>query len=126
MDEGSLGKAHAAAYARLLTTLCSPTVSAVAKSRNNTRQDLNDETKKARSIAGQHLPYVIMDYCTCQLKGRLLPEVRTALGPGLYAVLDVMQPELMRTMNAAMDSTSRSVFKALYEQYRRLGNGRRS
>ncbi len=127
MGKASLGKSHAAAYARLLTTLCSPTVSAVARPRtNNTRQELNDETKKARSIAGQHLPYVIMDYCTCQLKGRLLPEMKTALDPGLYAMLDVVQPEVMRTMNAAMDSTSRSIFKALYEEYKRLGSGRRS
>lgn len=125
--EASVGKAHAAAYARLLTTLCSPTVSAVTRSwTNNKRQELNDETKKARSIAGQHLPYLIMDYCTCQLKGRLLPEVKTALNPGLYAVLDVVQPEVMRTMNAAMDSSSRSIFKALYEEYKRLGGGKRS
>ncbi len=127
VGEASLGKAHAAAYARLLTMLCSPTVSAVARSRkHNRRQELNDETKKARSIAGQHLPYLIMEYCTCQLKGRLLPEVKTALNPGLYAVLDVMQQEVMRTMNAAMDSSSRSIFKSFHEEYRRLGGGRRT
>ena len=126
-DHASVGEPHAAAYARLLTMLCSPTVSAVTRSRNhrNTRQSLNDETKKACSIAGQHLPYLIMEYCACQLKGRLPPEVKAALNPGLWAVLDVVQQEAMRTMNAAMDSSCRSIFKALYEEYRRLGGGTR-
>ena len=106
--------------------LCSPTVSAVSHSRNSRQQELNDETKKARSIAGQHLQYLIMEYCSCQLKGRLLPEVKTALNPGIWAVLDVVQQEVMRTMNAAMDPASRSIFKALYEDYRRVGGGKRS
>ncbi len=123
----SLGVTHAAAYARLLTMLCSPTVSAVSRSRkHNSRQELNDETKKARSIAGQHLPYLIMEFCTYQLKERLLPEAKAVLNPGLYAVLDVMQPEVTRTMNAAMDSASRSIFKALYEEYRRFSRGKLS
>ena len=123
----SLGVTHAAAYARLLTMLCSPTVSAVSRPRNhNSRQELNDETKKARSIAGQHLPYIIMVYCTSQLKGRLLPEAKAVLIPGLHAVLDVMQPEVMRTMNAAMDSASRSIFKVLYEEYGRFSRGKLS
>ena len=112
---------HAAAYARLLTTLCDPTVSSVTRSKKRSRFELNDETKKAKSIAGQHLPYLIMEYCQCQLKGKLLPEMKAALDPGLYAVLAVMSPEVMRTMNAAMDESGRAVWKALYEDYRRLG-----
>ena len=56
----------------------------------------------------------------------MLPEVKTALNPGIWAVLDVMQQEIMRTMNAAMDGASRSIFKALYQEYRRVGGGRRS
>ena len=122
-----LGKAHAAAYSRLLTTICDPTVSSVTRprKRSSRRHDsLNDETKKARIIAGQHLQYLIMDFCNNQLKGRLEPEIKTALTPGLYAIFDVMSQEVMRTINAAMDSSSRSIFKALYEDYRRSGRWR--
>ncbi len=101
--------------------ICDPTVSSVRRSRNRSRLELNDETKKARSIAGQHLPYLMMEFCGCQLTGRLLPGMRAALNAGLYAVLGVVPAEMMRTMNAAMDSSSRSVFKALYNDYRRTG-----
>ena len=112
---------HAAEYSRILTALCDPTVSSVTRSKKRSYSELNDETKKARSIAGQHLPYLIMEYCCCQLKGRLTPEMRMSLIPGLWAVLEVMSKDAMKTMNAAMDSSSRSVFKALYDDFRRTG-----
>lgn len=129
---GGLGETHAAAYSRLLTTICDPTVSAVTRPSKRARArarpqaqhggSLNDETKKARNIAGQHLQYLIMDYCTQQIKGRLKkPDMKAALTPGLYAILDVMSQDVMRTINAAMDSSSQSIFKALYEDYRRSG-----
>ena len=117
----SFNETHAAAYARVLTTLSDPTVSSVTRSKYRLRPELNDETKKAKDIAGQHLPYLIMEYCDCQLKGRLLPEMKTALDPGLYAVLAVMSQEVMKTMNEAMDESARAVWKALYEDYRRFG-----
>ena len=115
------GEAHAAAYSRILSMICDPTVSSVTRSRNRSRLELNDETKKARGIAGHHLPYLIMDFCGYQLTGRLLPGMRTALSTGLYAVLAVMPANVMRTMNAAMDSSSRSVFKELYKDYQGFG-----
>lgn len=117
----SLGEVHAATYGRLLSTICDPTVSAVTRPTKRSRQGLNDETKKARNIAGQHLQYLIMDYCNNQLKGRLTPEMKAALTPGLHAIFDVMSQDVMRTINAAMDSSSQSIFKALYEDYRRSG-----
>ena len=120
-ESSTFGESHAAAYGRILTMICDPTVSSVTRSRNRLRLELNDKTKKARSIAGQHLPYLIMEFCGCQLTGRLLPGMRAALNVGLYAVLAVISPDIMRTMNAAMDSSSRSVFKALYDDYRRFG-----
>lgn len=115
----ALGEVHAAAYARVLTTICDPTVSAVTRLGKASRRGLTDETKKARSMAGQHLQYVVMEYCNCQLMGRLQPEVKTALAPGLYAIFDVMSHEVMRTINEAMDSSCRSIFKALYEEHGR-------
>ncbi|MCJ1462635.1 hypothetical protein MMC07_001237 [Pseudocyphellaria aurata] len=120
-----VGAAHAAAYARLLTTICDPTVSAVTRSSKASRRGLTDDTKKARSTAGQHLQYVVMEYCHCQLTGRLQPEMKACLAAGLYAILDVMSHEVMRTMNEAMDSSCRSIFKALYEEHGRVGKRRR-
>jgi hypothetical protein len=111
-------------YTRLLTSLCDPTASSVSSSRHRAR--LTDDTKKAKSIAGQYMQYLIMEYARCQLQGQLPPEVKAALMPGLYAVLDVMSRDLMRGMNAAMDSSSRAIFKGLYEDYQRFGRWNQS
>ena len=116
-----LDVSHATIYARLLTTLCDPTVSAVSRHRHRPGEGLNDATQKARSIAGQHVQYVVEEYCVCQLSGRLLPEMRSALNPGLYAMLAVIPQEVMRNLNGAMSSSSRSIFRASYEDYKRRG-----
>ena len=115
------GESHAAAYGRILSMICDPTVSSVTGRKKRSRLELNDERKKARSIAGQHLAYVMMEFCSCQLRGHLGSGMRAALNAGLYAVLGAIGPDMMRTMNAAMDSSSRSVFKALYDEYRKVG-----
>ena len=117
----AFGTRHASAYARILTTLADPTVSSVTRSKKRPGLDLNDETKRARSIAGQHLPYMIMEYCVCQLKGQLTLEMKRALEPGLYAVISVMTMEGMRTMNAALDVSGRAIWKVLYDDWRRFG-----
>ena len=108
-------------FTRILTSLCDPTASSVKHSRRSAAGGLTDDTKKARSISGQYMQYLIMEYARCQLQGQLPPEVKAALTPGLYAVLDVMSRELMRGMNAAMDSSSRAIFKGLYADYQRFG-----
>jgi hypothetical protein len=111
-------------YTRLLTSLCDPTASSVSSSRHRVR--LTDDTKKAKSIAGQYVQYLVMEYARCQLQGQLPPGLNAALMPGLYAVLDVMSRDVMRVMNAAMDSSSRAIFKALYEDYQRFGRWNQS
>lgn len=117
----SLREVHAAEYARILTMLCDPTVSAVTKSRKRSHAELNDETKKARSIAGQHLPALVMEYCRCQLSGKIESDMGAALQVGLWAILQVMTQDRIKAMNAAMDSNSRSVFRCLYDDFRQSG-----
>ena len=109
-------------YARLLTSICDPTASAVVttkKRQASTR--LNDETKKARSIAGQYMQYLVMEYARCTLDGQISPESKQKLMPGMYAILDCMNADLMRAMNTAMDANSRAVFKSLYDDWNKFG-----
>ncbi len=104
---------------RLLTTICDPSTSSIRKrSKSNA---LNDETKKAKSLAGQYMQYLIMTYCSCSLHGRIPSSSKEKLMPGLYSVMDVMDREVMRGMNGAMDSSGRAIFKGLYDEYQRFG-----
>lgn len=90
-----------------------------------------------------------MEYCTCQLWGHLTTAkttiaaaavaaaaevmddddddnnnnkggmMREKLMPGIFAVMDVMSAEVKRTVNARLDANGRSIFKGLYEEWRR-------
>ncbi|KAI1933530.1 hypothetical protein LOZ65_000163 [Ophidiomyces ophidiicola] len=112
---------HAGQYTRLLTSLCDPTVSAVENHRGGFSQGLSDNTKKVKSLVSQHLQYLIIEYAGLQLRGHLTPDVKAVLMPGWYAVLDVMSKTTLRAMNASMDSSSRAVFKGLYDDYVKFG-----
>lgn len=107
---------------RLLSSICNPTVSAAKSSRSRGRSnELNDETKRVKAVAGQHLQYLVMDYCRCSLDGDIAPAVKEKLLPGMYTVLDAMNRDLMRAMNSAMDPSSRAIFKTLYDDWTRYG-----
>ncbi|EED21557.1 conserved hypothetical protein [Talaromyces stipitatus ATCC 10500] len=121
----NLGIPHAVQFTRLLTSLCDPTVSAVSRpsrpAGNSSSNSLVDQTKKAKMIAGQHLRILIESYAQNTLDAPLQPDIKTALAPGLYAILDAMPAESKRGLNAAMDISSRAIFKTLHEEYVRFG-----
>ncbi|KAI9367812.1 Urb2/Npa2 family-domain-containing protein [Aspergillus egyptiacus] len=118
-----LNATHATHFTRLLTSLCDPTVSAVSRPTPGGagHEGLTDQTKKAKRIAGQYLQYLIMDYTQNSLRSALHPDVKAALLPGLYSVLDVMSRETMRALNAGLDISGRALFKALYDDYMKFG-----
>ncbi|KAI9802678.1 MAG: hypothetical protein M1825_002700 [Sarcosagium campestre] len=109
------------ALARLLSSLCDPTVSSVTGGKHRARDELTPARDKARGLAGQHLPYVLVEYAQCQLQSRMSPEVKAALLPGLWAVFSVASQDMLRVINSAMDPACQAVFKSLYENYNQFG-----
>lgn len=118
-----LQASHAVHFTRLLTSLCDPTVSAVSRPTQTGlgHEGLTDQTKKAKRIAGQYLQYLVMEYAESSLRGSLTPEVKAAILPGLYSVLDVMSRDTMRALNAGLDVSGRAIFKGLYDDYVKFG-----
>ena len=119
--EQSLPPSSAEKFSRLASSICNPTVSAARSSRKHGHNQLNDETKRARLLAGQHMQYLVMEYARCSLDGQISPPVKDKLMPGMYSVLDSMDRELLRAANAAMDPSSRAIFKGLYDDFTRFG-----
>lgn len=119
-----LQASQAVHFTRLLTSLCDPTVSSVSRSTASMtggKEQLVDETKRAKRIAGQYLQYLVMEYTECSLHGALTPDVKAAILPGIYAILDVLSRDTMRALNAGLDVSERAVFKSLYDDYTRFG-----
>lgn len=108
-------------FSRLTSSICNPTVSAARSSKAHGHNELNDATKRARQLAGQHMQYLVMEYARCTLDGQITPSVKDKLMPGMYSVLDSMDRELMRAANAGMDPSSRAIFKGLYDDWTRFG-----
>ncbi|KAF1815230.1 hypothetical protein P152DRAFT_512496 [Eremomyces bilateralis CBS 781.70] len=123
-----LTPADAAAYSRLLTTFCSPTVSSVQRHHRKTRDDheahLVDETKRAKDYAGQYVHHIVMQFCRDALDARLGPAVRDALIPGIFAAIDIVPASTLKAMNDEMDSTGRAIWHSLYDEWRRVSGGR--
>ena len=67
------------------------------------------------------MQYAVMTYCRSTLDGEILPEMKEKLLPGMYAVLNSMSKELIRSVNRAMEPGSRAIFKSLHDDWTRYG-----
>jgi nucleolar pre-ribosomal-associated protein 2 len=119
--EQGLKPNSASKLSRILSTICNPTVSAAKSAHKRSHNELNDETKRVKALAGQHMQYLIMEYCRCSLDGEIETEVKDKLTAGLYSVMDAMSRDVMRGMNAAMNPSNRAIFKVLYDDWTRYG-----
>ena len=128
-DLDIIGSEEASSLSRLLTSICEPQPSALKaiKAKNlqsNTGHGakpvlLNDPTKKAKALAGQHLQYLVMEYCVLQLQARLEPEAQKALlEPGIYSVLNAMSASVRQGCGEALDRQGKEIYRELIRGWR--------
>lgn len=118
--DASLGAQHAAAFARLLTTIADPSASAVARGSSN---PLVSATAKAKRVAGGHLPGVVGAFIKFSLDMgvRMEQEVREKVKQGLWAVFDTMGVEGRKMLGEELDRPGRDVLRGLVEEWSRFG-----
>ncbi|KAL9612018.1 MAG: hypothetical protein Q9167_003384 [Letrouitia subvulpina] len=110
---------HAAALGKLLSQLCSPAPSAVAKRRKDDRH-LNDPVKKEREKVGRYMHIWLQTYCKCLLEGYLENEgVRKEVERGVGTVIDYVPAEGLRVLNAGMDAEGRGVWRGVWAEWKR-------
>jgi nucleolar pre-ribosomal-associated protein 2 len=116
----TLDTAHAEAYTRLLTLICNPSVSAVSRPSSSS---LNSATKKARALAGQHMPFVLSAYIRAQLDMSLSMKqgIRGALVAGWYAIFDTMTVESRKALGEGLDASGRAILSGLVKDWLRFG-----
>ncbi|KAK7751604.1 hypothetical protein SLS62_006429 [Diatrype stigma] len=126
---------HAARFARLLTLVCEPSAASVASSSTHhhhlpqQQQQLDSATDAAKRAAGQDMYVVLETYIKLQLSegagagtGSDVPrDVRKALEPGVYAILDVTPQGGRRVLNESLDVNGRALFRQMYGEYRKFG-----
>jgi len=126
--EDGIGTQQVAAFTRLITALCDPTLSAVRSSaKAGASGPLTDETRKAKRYAGQYVQLVLMELCECQLKGRLAGTghgAREALTPAVWAMFEVIGKDGLSATMEGMAGGGRSVLRSWWEEWKRLGRAK--
>lgn len=112
-------EAHAAAYNRLLTLVCEPTVGSVTRSHHGGALDA--ATDVAKRAAGRQMYLVLMTYVRLQMEVGVPRGVREALEGGVNAVFDVTPGEVRKVMNDGLDRAGREMVGDLYRRYRTFG-----
>ena len=118
-----LGALQARSCARVLTTLCDPTVSSAMRTSKHSGRGVQvvDDTKRAKAYMGEFMGPVVLQFCKMMLDGYLEPEVRKELLPGLWAVISAMDMDYLRTMNASASTDVRDIWTSLYQEWERFG-----
>ncbi|KAL2145140.1 hypothetical protein VTI28DRAFT_7890 [Corynascus sepedonium] len=124
---------HGKLFVRLLTLICEPTAASVTRSQQTKMTaaagagtavgsgPLDSERDRAKRYAGQFMYLVLMQYVRLQLEYVVPHGVREALEPGVYAVLGITTPDVLRIMNDGMDPGGRVLFKEMYKMYQKFG-----
>ena len=90
------------------------------------KSGLVDESRKAKKYAAQFVGYIIQAFCRYQLACPIAPATRDAVMPGLFAVLDIMDPSAKQALNAILDGPARSIWKSLYGEWKMATQWRES
>lgn len=120
-DSSVVKEAHVVLLSRLLSSICNPTHKTLKSNMkvSHSRTVLNDATKSARAISGQHMQHFVGEFCSLQLRGKMLHQ--DAIKPGLYTIFDAMSQDVKRSLNEGLDPQARIMFKNLYDEWMRFG-----
>jgi len=112
----TLNAGHAYLLARVNQLVCNP-----RRLRKHPKaSDLVDEARKAQAQIGQYVQYVLHHYCTQVLHGTLSEEVREALMPGLWAIMEAIEvndADGTRVLATAMNNSERAILRNVYAGY---------
>ncbi|KAI1374629.1 Urb2/Npa2 family-domain-containing protein [Hypoxylon crocopeplum] len=116
--ESRLQSRHAERFTRLLTLICEPSAASVARGRSNKLDSATDAAKRA---AGQDMFTILELYIKLQLEVAVPRDIRKALEPGVYSVLDVTPQGGRRVLNESLDANGRAIFRQMFADYKKFG-----
>ena len=109
----------AEAFCRVLTLWCAPPPSSIKAYKSYSEPNLTDHAQKIRTYTGKFVFNILEHYCVLQLSGRIKPEVRETLLPGLFTMLDITKAEAMNTLNSRLGVSAQALWKTLYDEWKR-------
>ncbi|KAL7275168.1 hypothetical protein RUND412_001908 [Rhizina undulata] len=112
----------AVAYTRILTALCDPPTSSVTYLRSSLSQVelVNSATVAAKKAVGRHVGYLLVGFVKMSLEHRMDLAVREEMKRAWWAVFDVVDREVLRTLNAGLDTPGRAILRGMFEEWRKF------
>ena len=98
-------------YVLLVENLCNPRY-------KGKRGQLSSMVSRAKRQAAKYVGVLLVNLLQNSLAGRYTPEVRTALQPAYYEILNILVGDDLRTTTVFMDEASRAYFRNIYQDYR--------
>ena len=118
-DAGALDEPSAEGFCRILTIWCSPPQSSLRKQKSKAEQQLTDQAPRVKKYVSKFGINLLEHYCYLQLSGRIRPEIRNLIIPGLFALLDRMEKETMKTLNARLEASAQALWKILHGEWKK-------
>ncbi|KAF1924174.1 uncharacterized protein M421DRAFT_425005 [Didymella exigua CBS 183.55] len=108
-------------FARVLAMLCNPPQSSIQKTHTGgkTSKTLNDPVKKAREMTSAFLYPLLASYSRFQLGGRVEPDVREKLMPGIWEVVGTasLSRDGLNAMFAGLRRSERDVWRGVWGEW---------
>ena len=118
-ETSALDKQSAEAFCRILTMWCSPIISSIKRHKSKDELQLTDRAPKMKKYVSKFAINLLEHYCDLQLSGRIKPEIRELILPGIFALLDIMEIEAMKTLNARLNTSAQALWKMLYDEWKK-------
>ncbi|OTB08463.1 hypothetical protein M426DRAFT_184302 [Hypoxylon sp. CI-4A] len=109
---------HAERFTRLLTLICEPSAASVAHARSS---GLDSATDAAKREAGQYMIAILEHYIKLQLEVAVPRDIKKALEPGAYSILDITSEGLRKVLNESLDANGRAIFRQMFADYKKFG-----
>lgn len=126
----STSKSCATSFQRLMSNLCEPSGSFVSGSSHSTNDSsasavaLTKTMSTLKARLRKSLPSVILNYISLAVRYNMNLEIKEIVVDSLFLIFDVLTMNELKLINSSLDSQGRTLFKSVYDDYKKYGKWR--
>lgn len=118
-ENTKLSAASARSLSRLIVNFCEP-IGAPTKQLNG-NNSLNSKVGSLKNSLRKHIPILLIKYVHLSITSPFQPKSRFELATAMYSIFDLLSPDELGLVNAALDNAGRQYLRGLYADYRKTG-----
>ncbi|GME84866.1 unnamed protein product [[Candida] boidinii] len=113
-----------------MSNLCEPSGSFVSGSSHSTSDSsasavaLTSTMSTLKARLRKSLPSVILNYISLAVRYNMNLEIKEIVVDSLFLIFDVLTMNELKLINSSLDSQGRTLFKSVYDDYKKYGKWR--